>query len=704
MRSHRTAQRSWLAVAAVVAVAAIMVGATALLLSDRTVRAHDEPQDQDIGVLSYIPKVARIWAVAPEGETKPYKAGEFITFRVEFSHTIITDGESRFVIKVGDNYRYATRQDLDGGTAFLTYRYQVQDEDLDTDGVSVPRPPVDPETQQIDEAALPRNEDGQPMMLGVIEFVGCGSIRGETDLPAEYAQAAGLDAIRTLPELPDDPGHTVDGVPPTVSGVTVQDAPDGGSYGAGDDVAITATFSEPVSVTGGNPSLTIRLGDQPRTAAFQSQSQDKRIMTFAYRVQKDDAAPDGVSVDADSIILPEGASITDAVGNAAVLTHQAVAANPKAAVDAVAPTISSIAMVGDAKTYETGDTLKVRVTFSEAINLTGTPKLVLTVGTAAKAMKFHAHNGATIDFTYKVQEGDVDSDGVSVAAGTLVGATATDANSNLADLTHQGMADQVGYPVSAAPAAPGDITALSLVGDRQFFRAGQSIVVKVEFDERVRVRKGTTAGPELDIAIGTTTRVAEFTRKEPTALYFTYLVKSGDNDANGVSIPAGQLRVPANASIINQDGEKASLSHGGLTDQSNFVVDTTSPFVASFSVAGEPATYDEGGHVVILAKFNEPVAVNAGGKPSIVIKVGDGYRRVNFERNQEDGGKVVYRDTLRFVYVVRDGDLDEDGISMPAVNMGQSTGTWLRDRAGNDALRSHSGMSDQAGYTVDTRH
>ena len=63
-----------------------------------------------------------------------------------------------------------------------------------------------------------------------------------------------------------------------------------------------------------------------------------------------------------------GGFINDRAGNDAVLTHAARAANSSFLVDAVAPTVSSIAITSDPGhdgTYGTGDEIEVTVTFSE---------------------------------------------------------------------------------------------------------------------------------------------------------------------------------------------------------------------------------------------------------------------------------------------------------------------------------------------------
>ena len=90
---------------------------------------------------------------------------------------------------------------------------------------------------------------------------------------------------------------------------------------------------------------------------------------FDYQIAKGDLDPDGVAIDANSVVLNRG-SIRDGAGNDAILTHSAVAADPDFTVDGVPATISSIAITSDPGSddaYGAGDRVKVTVTFSEDV-------------------------------------------------------------------------------------------------------------------------------------------------------------------------------------------------------------------------------------------------------------------------------------------------------------------------------------------------
>lgn len=74
----------------------------------------------------------------------------------------------------------------------------------------------------------------------------------------------------------------------------------------------------------GSPPITIDIGGGDRTATYAGTA--GKSMLFSYTVAGGDSDTDGISIDANSVRL-NGGAITDAQGNAATLTHSAVAAN-----------------------------------------------------------------------------------------------------------------------------------------------------------------------------------------------------------------------------------------------------------------------------------------------------------------------------------------------------------------------------------------
>ena len=72
------------------------------------------------------------------------------------------------------------------------------------------------------------------------------------------------------------------------------------------------------------------------------------------------------------------------------------------------------------ETYRLGKQIRVAVTFSDAVTVTGTPQIGLTVGSTTRHATYNAtrSKGTLLLFTYTVQGTDADPDGISLASDT----------------------------------------------------------------------------------------------------------------------------------------------------------------------------------------------------------------------------------------------------------------------------------------------
>ena len=72
-------------------------------------------------------------------------------------------------------------------------------------------------------------------------------------------------------------------------------------------------------------------------------------------------------------------------------------------------------------TYAAGETVTVRLTFTEAVDVTGRPFVYLNVGGALRKAVYAAGSGsANLDFAYTVQAADFDANGVSICSSRLL--------------------------------------------------------------------------------------------------------------------------------------------------------------------------------------------------------------------------------------------------------------------------------------------
>ena len=396
-----------------------------------------------------------------------YGIGDKIEVTVTFSEDIRVLGSPQLELDIGGTAKSAAYKSVAG--AKVDFSYTVASGDSDTDGMAV--------------SANKLTLEG-------------GAIK---DL-------AGVEANLSHNALPAQSGHKVDGIRPTITSIQLIGSSGGsdGIYTSGENLIAKVYFSEIVIVTDKytnpllseapqKPLLKLNVGGSNRYAtnfgAYSECGADERVETpwgyictpefsfsrgsnlsFEYEVARGDLDQDGVSISADAVGLNEG-TIKDAAGNDAVLTHSAVSANSNHIVDAVPATVESVAFTsnpGSDNTYGVGDTVEVTVTFSESVlvprwigagGVVQMPLLYLNIGGVAKTAKTHERStitGTTLVFSYTVQDGDNDTDGISIGANKLTiqsNGGITDNYSGCcpggenADLRHNAVADDEGHQV-----------------------------------------------------------------------------------------------------------------------------------------------------------------------------------------------------------------------------------------------------------------
>ena len=199
-----------------------------------------------------------------------------------------------------------------------------------------------------------------------------------------------------------------DGSPPKVVQV---EPPADRTYIDGENLIFCVQFNDSVTVTG-SPRLVLNIGGNTRYAAFSSYSSPETLC-FRYVVQTGDLDTDGIVVGS-TIDLNNGSVTNDAGENVDLNLPSWATSNVR--VDGVAPTITSVTGP-NAGNYSDGNDLDFTVQFSEAVNVTGTPRLQLTIGSTTRFANYVSGSGTnTLLFRYKVQAGDLDSNGIAVVS------------------------------------------------------------------------------------------------------------------------------------------------------------------------------------------------------------------------------------------------------------------------------------------------
>ena len=266
--------------------------------------------------------------------------------------------------------------------------------------------------------------------------------------------------------------------------------------------------------------------------------------------------------------------------------------------DTPAPTISSVAITSDTGdddsyfdddgVYGIDDSIKVTVTFSEDITVTGAPQLELDIGGSTKAAGYESVTATNVVFSYTVEEGVSDDDGIAISADklTLNGGSIKDAADNAADLSHVALAVQGGHKVDGIRPTISSVSFVSSTGGNDgVYSAGERLVTSAVFSEDV-VATGT---PQLELDFEGTAKLADFVYAVPRcesgfcafspgpwslrgiSLTFEYTVLSGDSDSDGVAIGANAVSLHGGA-IKDAAGNNAVLTHDAVAEDANFKV------------------------------------------------------------------------------------------------------------------------------------
>ena len=253
-------------------------------------------------------------------------------------------------------------------------------------------------------------------------------------------------------------------------------------------------------------------------------------------------------------------------------------------IDRTSPTVTAVSSNDTNATKIIGNTVNVKVTFSEAVTVTGTPQLTLATGQnngAGTAVDYSSGSGsADLIFQYTVAAGDTSTDLDYVAADSLAlnGGTIKDSHGNDAVLTlaEPGAANSLGankyfiidgiVPTVTGVSSDDDHTATKKIGD--------TVDVKVTFDQAVTV----TDTPTLTLATGGAGTAVNYTSGTGTAnLIFRYTVAENDASADLDYVATTSL----SGTIKSAAGNAADLTLptpgngnvGSLANAKAFVID-----------------------------------------------------------------------------------------------------------------------------------
>ena len=224
-----------------------------------------------------------------------YRVGEDISIGIRFSEPVIMTGSPQLALTIGSNTRYATTHRDTTPRDFRSFRYTVQSEDRDDDGISITRGAL------LLNGGTIKSSDGEDAALDL------------------GVQAVNNDASRKVAGNDDNgmppPGQ---GQNPVVTGVVFNNSPQSGdTYRVGEDISIGIRFSEPVIITG-SPQLALTIGSNTRYATTYRDTTPRDFRSFRYTVQSEDRDDDGISITRGALLL-NGGTIKSSDGEDAAL-------------------------------------------------------------------------------------------------------------------------------------------------------------------------------------------------------------------------------------------------------------------------------------------------------------------------------------------------------------------------------------------------
>ena len=292
------------------------------------------------------------------------------------------------------------------------------------------------------------------------------------------------------------------------------------------------------------------------------------------------------------------------------------------------PTVSTVAITSDSggdSTYILGDMIQITLTFSEAVNVTGSPHLAIDMDPAewgTKHAAYHSGSGtASLTFTHTVVEPNISTQGIAVLANTLAlnnGTIKTTSSQTDADLSHPGLTHDSSHkvdwrqseptstptptpepdaptpvPVPPTPEPPAGspsdtptpepttptvstVAISSDAGDDDTYSLNDVIQITLTFSEAVDV---DTAGGTPTVSIDMDP--AEWGKKEAgyhsgsgtTTLTFSHTVVEPNLSTQGIAVLANTLALNDGTIKSATSQTEAALSHVGLDHDARHKVD-----------------------------------------------------------------------------------------------------------------------------------
>lgn len=410
-------------------------------------------QPQVISVARNFDSTNPLWGTSPDNT---WIIGQELNFTLSFNtpmYVVQTGGTPYLSFRIGATEKHAAYHSGGNGQTSLIFRYVIQEGDLDSDGT-------------LDLNGLVTNG-------GIIY------------------DANNTNTLLTLP-IATLSSTKIDGVRPTISNV---DAPDNQTYSEIAPYNSTAlkfvvTWSEAVSYGSVNPAdnvayLNMVIGGETVRAEWKDGSNST---TFEHWTDSLAGKNDSNGI---SLTSPLGGAviIRDQAGNACTSKTFSPPVTSSIYVDTTSPTVQSVTPITSNGSYKTGSVIEFSVLFSESVTVVRNgsyPRIPINIGGVTKYLVAAANGtGTTHTFSYTVQSGDSDTNGVSVGTSiqNLAGtAYARDAGRNYVAGTFTPPSTPLIKIDTTAPPAP-----TAVASSNGSYVSGDDLQIAVTYNEIVNV-------------------------------------------------------------------------------------------------------------------------------------------------------------------------------------------------------------------------
>ncbi|PUZ25346.1 hypothetical protein DCC81_13670 [Chitinophaga parva] len=337
---------------------------------------------------------------------------------------------------------------------------------------------------------------------------------------------------------------------------------------------------------------------------------------------------DGIVYTVDVTPVADGSLTLQLPANVAVNTQ---AAGNKASniltvtADLAVPVITQVDVPAD-NIYNAGSVLTFTVHYSENVAITGTPKLPIIIGTQPVQASYVSGSGTNLlVFTYTVQNGDLDMDGIALGSALILnGGSIKDGISNDGVLTLNNIASTANVLVNTAHPT--------------VVISSPAPTVTAPFSITITFSEAVTGFTSSDFVL-TNATVSNLQTSDNKV--YTALVIPGAAGTLSIDIPADVAMNAAN------NGNTASNTVSTM-------VDFNAPYITQVNVPADN-TYHSGDVLSFSVTFNKGVYVT--GTPSLDIIIGAKTAQATLVSGSGTG-------VLTFNYTVVDGDYDMDGIAL----------------------------------------